>query len=28
VPAVRVGDRVFHGDRELETAAHALGALA
>jgi 2-hydroxychromene-2-carboxylate isomerase len=28
VPAIRVGDRVFHGDRELETAARALGALA
>jgi 2-hydroxychromene-2-carboxylate isomerase len=28
VPAVRVGDQVFHGDRELETAARALGALA
>src|SRR2546423_3508476 len=25
VPAVRVGDRVFHGDRELEAAAAALG---
>ena len=24
VPAVRVGDRVFHGDRELEHAARAL----
>jgi 2-hydroxychromene-2-carboxylate isomerase len=24
VPAVRVGDRVFHGDRELEAAAGAL----
>ena len=24
VPAVRVGGRVFHGDRELEAAAHAL----
>ena len=28
VPAVRVGDRVFHGDRELEAAADALGAAA
>jgi 2-hydroxychromene-2-carboxylate isomerase len=28
VPAVRVGDRVFHGDRELQAAAGALGALA
>jgi 2-hydroxychromene-2-carboxylate isomerase len=28
VPAVRVGDRVFHGDRELDAAARALGALA
>ena len=28
VPAVRVGDRVFHGDRELDAAASALGALA
>jgi 2-hydroxychromene-2-carboxylate isomerase len=28
VPAVRVGDRVFHGDRELEAAARALGAIA
>ncbi len=26
VPAVRVGDRVFHGDRELSAAAQALGA--
>jgi 2-hydroxychromene-2-carboxylate isomerase len=26
VPAVRVGDRVFHGDRELELAAGALAA--
>ena len=26
VPAVRVGDRVFHGDRELEAAAAALAA--
>jgi 2-hydroxychromene-2-carboxylate isomerase len=26
VPAVRVGTRVFHGDRELEAAARALGA--
>ena len=26
VPAVRVGDRVFHGDRELEAAAGALVA--
>ena len=26
VPAVRVGDRVFHGDRELEAAAGALAA--
>jgi len=25
VPAVRVGDRVFHGDRELEAAAAAVG---
>ena len=25
VPAVRVGDHVFHGDRELEAAAAALG---
>ena len=24
VPAVRVGDRIFHGDRELEAAAAAL----
>src|SRR5215217_5520037 len=28
VPAVRVGDAVFHGDRELERAAQALGAAA
>ena len=28
VPAVRVGDAVFHGDRELERAAGALGATA
>jgi 2-hydroxychromene-2-carboxylate isomerase len=28
VPAVQVGDQVFHGDRELESAARALGALA
>ena len=28
VPAVRVGDEVFHGDRELERAARALGAAA
>jgi 2-hydroxychromene-2-carboxylate isomerase len=28
VPAVRVGDRVFHGDGELDAAARALGALA
>jgi 2-hydroxychromene-2-carboxylate isomerase len=28
VPAVRVGERVFHGDRELEAAARALGAAA
>ena len=28
VPAVVVGDRVFHGDRELEAAADALGAAA
>ena len=28
VPAVLVGDRVFHGDRELEAAADALGAAA
>jgi len=28
VPAVRVGDRVFHGDRELEAAAAALAAAA
>ncbi|HTE59875.1 MAG TPA: DsbA family protein [Solirubrobacteraceae bacterium] len=28
VPAVRVGDRVFHGDRELDAAARALGAVA
>jgi 2-hydroxychromene-2-carboxylate isomerase len=28
VPAVRVGDRVFHGDRELEAAAGALAAVA
>jgi len=28
VPAVRVGDQVFHGDRELGAAARALGALA
>jgi 2-hydroxychromene-2-carboxylate isomerase len=26
VPAVRVGDRIFHGDRELETAARVLAA--
>jgi 2-hydroxychromene-2-carboxylate isomerase len=26
VPAVRVGDRIFHGDRELELAAGALAA--
>jgi 2-hydroxychromene-2-carboxylate isomerase len=26
VPAVRVGDRVFHGDRELEAAAQVLAA--
>ena len=26
VPAVRVGDRVFHGDRELEGAAEAIAA--
>ena len=26
VPAVRIGDRVFHGDRELEAAAGALAA--
>jgi 2-hydroxychromene-2-carboxylate isomerase len=26
VPAVRVGTQVFHGDRELEAAARALGA--
>jgi len=26
VPAVRVGDRVFHGDRELEAAARVLAA--
>jgi 2-hydroxychromene-2-carboxylate isomerase len=26
VPAVRVGDRIFHGDRELEAAAGALAA--
>src|SRR5688572_6890784 len=26
VPAVRVGDRVFHGDRELEAAARELSA--
>ena len=26
VPAVRFGDRVFHGDRELEAAAEAVGA--
>jgi hypothetical protein len=24
VPAVRVGDRIFHGDRELEASAAAL----
>jgi 2-hydroxychromene-2-carboxylate isomerase len=24
VPAVQVGDRIFHGDRELEKAAGAL----
>jgi hypothetical protein len=24
VPAIRVGDRVFHGDRELEAAAAVL----
>jgi hypothetical protein len=24
VPALRVGDRVFHGDRELEAAAAVL----
>ena len=28
VPAVRVGDRVFHGDRELEAAAAVLGVKA
>jgi 2-hydroxychromene-2-carboxylate isomerase len=28
VPAVRVGEQVFHGDRELEAAAQALGAPA
>jgi 2-hydroxychromene-2-carboxylate isomerase len=28
VPAVRVGSEVFHGDRELEAAARALGAPA
>jgi 2-hydroxychromene-2-carboxylate isomerase len=28
VPAVRVGDRVFHGDRALDAAAIALGAIA
>ena len=28
VPAVRVGEQVFHGDRELGAAARALGALA
>jgi 2-hydroxychromene-2-carboxylate isomerase len=28
VPAVRVGDQVFHGDRELAAAARALGAPA
>jgi len=28
VPAVRVGERVFHGDRELEAAGRALGAPA
>jgi 2-hydroxychromene-2-carboxylate isomerase len=28
VPAVRVGDEVFHGDRELEAAARALAAVA
>ena len=28
VPAVRIGDRVFHGDRELELAAAALGMKA
>jgi len=28
VPAVRIGDAVFHGDRELEHAAAALAALA
>ena len=27
VPAVRVGDRVFHGDRELEAAAAVLGGM-
>ena len=26
VPAVRVGDRIFHGDRELEAAAAVLAA--
>ena len=26
VPAVRVGEQVFHGDRELEAAAGALAA--
>ena len=26
VPAVRVGERVFHGDRELEAAATVLAA--
>ena len=28
MPAVRVGTQVFHGDRELEAAARALGAPA
>ncbi len=28
VPAVLVGERVFHGDRELEAAAHAVASVA
>jgi 2-hydroxychromene-2-carboxylate isomerase len=28
VPAVRIGDRVFHGDRELEAAAAVRGITA
>jgi hypothetical protein len=28
VPAIRVGDTVFHGDREVERAAEELGSRA